>query len=291
MSHERLGRADPHIHTLASDGVDGVVAILEHAEETKRLDVIAIADHERVDAALAARAIARAQGLRVEVVVGEEVSTRSGHLLALFIEERIPPMRSLRETVARVHDQGGIAIAAHPLTPYPLCIGERPIRRLADEPDPRHRLDALEAFNPTTFGRVRHSAVTRLATELGTRSWSEQRRPRGGVDRGGRHALPRPDGRRPPGGHPRGRDALGGLVPRERVAAPDVRPAAREVRARVARRRGRARPRAADRPRSRVPRRPPPAAAAGPLRDHGREGGGRPRRRRAGRRGHFRRVG
>jgi predicted metal-dependent phosphoesterase TrpH len=167
MSHERLGRADPHIHTLASDGVDGVVAILEHAEEMKRLDVIAIADHERVDAALAARALARARGSRLEVVVGEEVSTRSGHLLALFIEERIPPMRSLRETVARVHDQGGIAIAAHPLTPYPLCIGERPIRRLAAEPDPRHRLDAIEAFNPTTFGRVRHAAVTRLATELG----------------------------------------------------------------------------------------------------------------------------
>ncbi len=167
MTQERLGRADPHLHTLASDGVDGVIAILDHVEERTSLDVIAIADHERVDAALAARAIARARGSRVDVIVGEEVTTRSGHLLALFLEERIPPMRSLRETIARVHDQGGIAIAAHPLTPYPLCIGERPIRRLVDDPDPRHRLDAIEAFNPTTFGRVGHAAVVRLADELG----------------------------------------------------------------------------------------------------------------------------
>ena len=167
MTGDRPGRADPHIHTLASDGVDGVLAILEHVEERTSLDVIGIADHERVDAALALRAIARARGSRVDVIVGEEVTTRSGHLLALFLEERVPPMRSLRETVARVHDQGGIAIAAHPLTPYPLCIGEHAIRRLADEPDPRHRLDGIEAFNPTTFGRVRHAAVGRLADELG----------------------------------------------------------------------------------------------------------------------------
>ena len=164
----RRGRADIHIHTLASDGVDDVLTIL-HRAGALGLDVVAITDHDRVDAALAAREIARGLRMTVDVIVGEEVSTRSGHLLALGIEERIPPLRPLPETVARVHDLGGIAIAAHPLTPYPLpmCIGERAIRGLMDAPDPRHRLDAIEAFNPTTFGRARHAAVVRLARELG----------------------------------------------------------------------------------------------------------------------------
>jgi len=164
----RRGRADIHIHTLASDGVDDVLAILDRADALA-LDVVSITDHDRVDAALAARAIALARGLSLEVIVGEEISTRGGHLLALGIEERIPPLRPLPETVARVHDLGGIAIAAHPLAPHPLpmCIGERAIRRLMDAPDPRHRLDAIEAFNPTTFGRARHAAVVRLARELG----------------------------------------------------------------------------------------------------------------------------
>ncbi len=162
----RLGRADLHIHTRASDGTASVLEILDHVERLGAIDVIAITDHERVDAAHAARTIALARGLDFEVVVGEEVTTRSGHLLALFIEQPVRPYRPLRETIARVHDQGGLAIPAHPLFPYPMCIGARAIRRLAAESDPRHRPDALEGFNPTTFGRP-HLRVLELARELG----------------------------------------------------------------------------------------------------------------------------
>ena len=47
------GRADLHIHTMASDGTAGVAQVLARAEEA-RLDVIAITDHDRIDAAKAA---------------------------------------------------------------------------------------------------------------------------------------------------------------------------------------------------------------------------------------------
>jgi predicted metal-dependent phosphoesterase TrpH len=164
---EPHGRADLHIHTLASDGVCGVEEILAHVLEHTQLDVIAIADHERVDAAHAARAIARARDLPVEVVIGEEVSTRGGHLLALFIEEPIPPLRSLRESIALVHEQGGLAIPAHPLFPYPMCAQGRALRRLLASPDPRVRPDGVEAFNPTTFGRPVHRRVVAFAAEYG----------------------------------------------------------------------------------------------------------------------------
>jgi predicted metal-dependent phosphoesterase TrpH len=163
---ERLGRADLHIHTLASDGTAGVVDILEHVEAKTELDVIAITDHERIDAAVAARAIARDRGMRVEVVVGEEVTTLGGHLLALWIEEPIKPFRSLRSTIAAVHDQGGLAIPAHPLVPYPLCAQGFVLRRLLAD-DERYRPDAIEAFNPTTLGRPWHGRVVRFAEEHG----------------------------------------------------------------------------------------------------------------------------
>jgi hypothetical protein len=163
---ERLGRADLHIHTLASDGTASVVDILDHVERNTELDVIAITDHERIDAALAGRAIARDRGLRFEVVVGEEVTTLGGHLLALWIETTIKPFRPLRSTIAAIHDQGGIAIPAHPLVPYPLCAQGFMLRRLhADQP--RFRPDAIEAFNPTTLGRPWHGRVVRFAEELG----------------------------------------------------------------------------------------------------------------------------
>ena len=49
---DRLGRADLHIHTLASDGIDRrSPTILDHVERATDLDVIAITDHERIDAA------------------------------------------------------------------------------------------------------------------------------------------------------------------------------------------------------------------------------------------------
>ena len=162
-----MGTADLHLHTLASDGTAGVVEILEHVEEQTDLDVIAITDHDRIDAAIAARAIARDRGLRAEVIVGEEVSTLGGHLLALFIEERIRPLRTLSATVAEVHDQGGIAIPAHPLVPYPLCAQGWVLRGLLDRSDERFHPDALETFNPTMLGRPWHARVVRFAEENG----------------------------------------------------------------------------------------------------------------------------
>ena len=163
----KLGRADLHIHTLASDGTAGIVEILDHVERSTDLDVIAITDHERIDAALAARAISRDRGLRAQVVVGEEVTTRGGHLLGLFLTERVKPLQSLRSTIAAIHDQGGLAIPAHPLVPYPLCAQGWVLRRLIADPDPRFRPDALEAFNPTTLGRPWHGRVVRFAAEQG----------------------------------------------------------------------------------------------------------------------------
>jgi hypothetical protein len=147
-----LGRADLHIHTLASDGTAGVAEVLAAAVDVG-LQVIAITDHERIDSAQAAHALAELGDLPLEVVVGEEISTRGGHLLGLFLTEPVRPWQSLRASIAAVHDQGGLAIPAHPLFPYPLCAQGPTLRRLLNDPDPRFHPDGLEAFNPTTLGR------------------------------------------------------------------------------------------------------------------------------------------
>ncbi|MFZ9729491.1 MAG: PHP domain-containing protein, partial [Candidatus Limnocylindrus sp.] len=73
---------------MASDGTASVSQVLARAEEVG-LDLIAITDHDRIDAAQAAQQMARRSGLHVQVVVGEEISTLQGHLLGLFLQERI----------------------------------------------------------------------------------------------------------------------------------------------------------------------------------------------------------
>lgn len=166
-SPSRSGRADLHIHTLASDGTSSVREILDFVAAEGVLDVIGIADHERIDAALAARSMAEDLGLPVRVVVGEEISTRGGHLLAVFLEHRVPPLRSLRWTIEAVHDQGGLAIPAHPLVPYPLCAQGFVLRRLLASDNPAERPDAIETLNPTALGRYRHARVIAFAEEHG----------------------------------------------------------------------------------------------------------------------------
>jgi predicted metal-dependent phosphoesterase TrpH len=143
------GSADLHVHSMASDGIDGVEAILD-AAVARGLSIIAITDHERIDGAVAARKMALEKGLPIEVIVGEEITTRNGHLVGLFLRERIAPWASMRDSVRRVHEQGGVTIVAHPLVPYPLCASARTIRRLLAADDPRVHPDAIEAFNPTT---------------------------------------------------------------------------------------------------------------------------------------------
>ena len=100
------------------------------------------------------------------MVIGEEVTTLGGHLLALWIEETIRPFRSLRNTIEAIHEQGGLAVPAHPLVPYPLCAQGFMLRRLLED-KPRFRPDGIEAFNPTTLGRPAHGRVVRFAEEHG----------------------------------------------------------------------------------------------------------------------------
>lgn len=162
---ERLGRADLHIHTLASDGTAGIVEILDHVERNTELDVIAITDHERIDAALAARAIAADRGLPFEVIVGEEITTLGGHLVGLFLETRVPPLKGLRWTIEAVHDQGGIAIPAHPLVPIHLAAQGWVLRRLLADDNEAVHPDAIETFNPTAIGKYGHRRSVAFAAQ------------------------------------------------------------------------------------------------------------------------------
>jgi predicted metal-dependent phosphoesterase TrpH len=113
----KVGSADLHMHSTYSDGVATIEQILEHVEQQTSLDVIAITDHDVIEGSLRARDLWAKGSYRFDFVVGEEVSTKSGHMLALYIEELIPSGLSMERSIDLVHEQGGLAIVAHPLNP------------------------------------------------------------------------------------------------------------------------------------------------------------------------------
>ncbi|MGA2662279.1 MAG: PHP-associated domain-containing protein [Verrucomicrobiota bacterium] len=163
----RLGQADMHIHSIASDGTASAAQILDHVECRTDLNVIAIADHERIEAAIECRRLARARGSRVEVIVGEEVTTRSGHLLGLFLQAQLKRNQLLEATVAEIHEQGGVAIVPHPFSAFTLGMRRHAILRVHGSSDPLVYWDGLEGYNPSTAGRYGRAATLRLAAELG----------------------------------------------------------------------------------------------------------------------------
>ena len=111
----RLGKADLHVHSSIGDGLDSPTDLLEYAERHTDLDLIAVTDHDEVEGSLVAAERARERGYRCQVIAGSEITTRHGHVIALFVTERFPALRSLEETLEAVHAVGGICLVPHPL--------------------------------------------------------------------------------------------------------------------------------------------------------------------------------
>jgi predicted metal-dependent phosphoesterase TrpH len=70
---------------------------------------VVVTDHNTISGALIARDMDPDR-----VIVGEEIMTTRGEILAAFVTERIPPMLSPDETIKRLKQQGAFISVSHP---------------------------------------------------------------------------------------------------------------------------------------------------------------------------------
>lgn len=160
-----MGFADLHIHSTYSwDGTATISAILNYAALKTKLNVIAITDHDEIDGALYAEEIAPRYG--IEVIPGSEVSTAEGHLLALFIHEKIPTGMSLLETARYIHKLGGLCIAAHPMAKNTSSLSAKSIRQALKDSQAAQALVGIEAINAGLFHQSSNFLATALACSL-----------------------------------------------------------------------------------------------------------------------------
>jgi len=157
-----MSKADLHIHTRVSDGLATIEQVLEYVEHQTDLDVIAVTDHEDVTGGLRARELAAKRQLRFEVVPGVEVTTLQGHLVALFVERGPKSFRRVESTLEMIHNEGGVAVAPHPMSWLTRSLSERTIDRLAQRNEPGLTFDAIELGNPSPAGRVTRDRALRL---------------------------------------------------------------------------------------------------------------------------------
>jgi predicted metal-dependent phosphoesterase TrpH len=102
---------DLHCHTRFSFDSLASPRSIVRAAAARGLTHIAITDHDRIEGALEARDQAP-DGL--DVIVGEEIRTADGDLIAAFIERAVEPGMSAAETIAAVREQGGLVGIPHP---------------------------------------------------------------------------------------------------------------------------------------------------------------------------------
>ncbi|HEX3288953.1 MAG TPA: CehA/McbA family metallohydrolase [Mycobacterium sp.] len=121
-------RGDLHTHTVHSDGRRRIEEMAEAAKSTG-LDFIVSTDH---NTSSANRAWGSSTSTELEVIAGEEVTTRHGHWLTVGL-----PPDGWVDYAARVRADGGRVVAAHPSVPLPGCAWEFGY----------HDVDAMEVWN------------------------------------------------------------------------------------------------------------------------------------------------
>jgi predicted metal-dependent phosphoesterase TrpH len=95
-----------------------------------------LTDHDTVEGARQLR-----QGGLLSTVTGQEVTTREGDVIGLFLEEPVEPGLSADQTVTRIKDQGGLVYVPHPFDRRRRALELDALERL------RARIDIVEVFN------------------------------------------------------------------------------------------------------------------------------------------------
>ena len=83
---------------------------LETAKK-RGLDGIAVTDHDNIKGALEVKKLNKDKNF--EVIIGEEVSTPQGEVIALYIKKKIKP-GPIDKVIKEIKKQGGVSIIAHP---------------------------------------------------------------------------------------------------------------------------------------------------------------------------------
>jgi hypothetical protein len=150
---------DLHCHTAASfDSLADPASVVRAAAE-RGLTHLVITDHDRIDGALRARDAAPA-GLTV--IVGEEIRTSDGDLVAAFLQQAVAPHRPARDTIEEIRAQGGLVGIPHPFDRH----------RGSMLTDPRleaiaQLVDWVEAHNARVIGGAGNDRAAAFAREMG----------------------------------------------------------------------------------------------------------------------------
>ena len=144
-----------HCHThFSGDSLTSPEALLEACRRAE-VDRVVVTDHNTIDGARAAQALDP-----MRVIVGEEIMTTRGEILAAFMTEQVPPFLTPEETLRRLRGQGAFISVSHPFDAW-----RKGGWKEADLLEITPLVDAIEVFN----SRCMLPAFNRRAQEFARR--------------------------------------------------------------------------------------------------------------------------
>ena len=101
-------KVDFHFHTIFS--FDSFITLRGAVKLCSKKEIcVAVTDHNEICGALKLAKIAP-----FEVIIGEEVKTKEGEIIGLFLKEKIPPYLNISETIRIIKLQDGLVYLPHP---------------------------------------------------------------------------------------------------------------------------------------------------------------------------------
>ena len=146
---------DFHTHTsFSKDSLTSPERFVITARR-KKLNRVVVTDHNGIAGARAAYALDPDR-----VIIGEEIMTTKGEILAAFVTEEIPRGLSPLETINRLRDQGAFISVSHPFDEW-----RRGAWNLEDLLDITPLVDAIEIFNARCTNAVDNQKAIDFALE------------------------------------------------------------------------------------------------------------------------------
>lgn len=146
-----------HCHTCHSADSLLTPATLLEAARRKSIDRVIITDHNTTRGAQIAAALDPQR-----VIIGEEILTSKGELLAFYVREELPAGLEPAEAIERLRWQGAVISVSHPFDPMRHgSWSEADLRAILP------LVDALEIFNARSWSRAPNDRAARLAAEVG----------------------------------------------------------------------------------------------------------------------------
>lgn len=150
-----------HCHTYCSSDSLMTIAQLIKTCDRRQIHKVAITDHNSIQAAREAFQIDSQR-----FIIGEEIMTRQGELLAYYIQEEIPSGLDVKEVLKELHAQKAIISVAHPFDRFRKGHWqEHDLLQIIDQ------IDAIEVFNARCLMNEDNIRAARFAIEhhlLGT---------------------------------------------------------------------------------------------------------------------------